>query len=292
MKNIVYHGSPNGNIKELKANKSTHKIECIYATDNIAIAKLFMGRGRGDLDFVIGTDDDIPYIVERREGVLKETYNKEGYLYEMDGTTFEHYDFLWSPEVISKEKSIKINNCIYYPNILEELKEEVKRGNLIIYEYPNRPKKVPLDNSDLINKYIEFENKGHKGAIDNLLMVYPELRERVFSKLEMPTEFYYIDRKVDNFDQIIVSDNFQDTLLRNDSPVFVREEGWINYDVVDSKLIFEKGGFNFDEDFYIYKVKGTAKRLSGHYFSLDNVQIVSSERIDLNNYLARKSLTR
>lgn len=292
MESIVYHGSPNGNITELKAKKSTHNIECIYATDNKAIAKLFMSRGRGDLDTLIGTNDGIPYIVERREGVLEELYNREGYLYEVDGTTFDHYDFLWEPEVISREETIKTNNCTHYPSVLEELNREVKNGNLIIYGYPNRPKNVPLDNSDLIDRYIRFDNNGNHRAVDSLLSVYPEFKEEVFSKLGIPTEFYYIDRKKDSFGEIIASDNTVDAFFRNDSPIFVRENDRLSYSIVDNKLAFEKGGFNLDEDFYWYKLKGNAKRLSGHYFSLDNVQIVSSERIDLNNYLARKSLTR
>lgn len=292
MEKVVYHGSPNRNITELNANKSTHNIRCIYATDNKTIAKLFMSRGRGDLDFVIGTNDGIPYIVERRDGVLKEVYNREGYLYEVDGTTFDHYDFLWEPEVISKEETIKTNNCTHYPNVLEELNREAKNGNLIIYGYPNRPKNVPLDNSDLIDRYIRFDNNGNHRAIDSLLSVYPEFKEEVFNRLELPTEFYYIDRKKDSFGEIIVSDNKVDAFFRNDSPIFVREDNRLSYSIADDKLVFEKGGFNFDDEFYIYKLKGSAKRLSGHYYSLDSVQIVSAEKMDLNEYLSSKAPTR
>lgn len=52
MENIVYHGSPKGNIKVLKAHMSTHRKECIYGTDNKVVAMMFMGRGNGDLDTV------------------------------------------------------------------------------------------------------------------------------------------------------------------------------------------------------------------------------------------------
>ena len=181
MKKIVYHGSPRGDIEVLKSHKSTHQKDCIYATDNKAVALLYMGRGRGDLDTRLRSIDKKPEVVERRAGVFDNLYNKEGYLYELDGSTFNHYDYLWSLEVISFEKEIKPLKKIYYSNILAALEEEEKKGNLTIYRYPNRPKDMPIDNSDLIEKYIKFERQGLKGSIDRLLEVYPEFEESVES---------------------------------------------------------------------------------------------------------------
>ena len=181
--NIVYHGSQNSNIQEIVAHKSTHQKECIYATDNKVVALLFMGRGNGDLDTRISNINGKPELVERREGVLKKLYDKEGYLYELDGSSFNHYDFLWSLEVISFEKSIIPLRKTLYPNILETLKEEEQKGNIVIYRYPNRPKDMPLDNSDLIDKYICFEKQGITGAIDKLLQIYPEFTSLVQDKI-------------------------------------------------------------------------------------------------------------
>ncbi len=186
--NIVYHGSSNSNIKEIVAHKSTHQKECIYATDNKVVALLFMGRGNGDLDTRISNINGKPELVERREGVLKKLYDKEGYLYELDGSSFRHYDYLWSLEVISFEKSIIPLRKIFYPNILDALKEEEQKGNIIIYRYPNRPENMPLDNSDLIDKYINFENQGIVGAIDKLLQIYPEFVSLIQDKLEKNSE--------------------------------------------------------------------------------------------------------
>ena len=55
-----------------------------------------------------------------------------------------------------------------------KINEEEKNGNIIIYRYPNRPKDMPPDNSDLIEKYISFENQGLTGAVSKLLSIYPE----------------------------------------------------------------------------------------------------------------------
>lgn len=179
MNKIVYHGSPDGTIDLLTAHKSTHQKKCIYATDNKSVAFLFMGKDKGDLDTRISSVNGKLELVERRPGVLEKLYNKEGYLYELDGSTFNHYDYLWSLEVISFESEIKPINKIYYPSILDAIIEEERQGNIIIYRYPNRPKNMPIDNSDLVEKYISFEQQGLTGAVSDLLSVYPEFSSRV-----------------------------------------------------------------------------------------------------------------
>lgn len=183
MKKTVYHGSLNGNIEKLEARKSTHQKECIYATENRVVALLFMGKGKGDLDTRISNNDGFLELIERRPGVLKSIYDKEGYLYELDGTTFAHYDYLWSQEVISFEKTVEPLRKTHIPNILKAISEEEQGGNLKVYRYPDRPSDVPLDNSDLIDKYIRFERSGLTGAIDDLLDVYPEFKEEVEKRL-------------------------------------------------------------------------------------------------------------
>ena len=52
MEKIVYHGSHDGNIEMIKSHVGTHQKQCIYATDNMVIAMLFMNRGMGDLDTI------------------------------------------------------------------------------------------------------------------------------------------------------------------------------------------------------------------------------------------------
>lgn len=183
MNKIVYHGSPNGNIEIIKAQLGTHQKKCIYATDNKIIAMLFMNRGMGDLDTIKEYDNGLPILIERRQGVLEKIYNTSGYIYELDGSSFKHYDYLWEPEVISFESAIKPIKKTYYDNILMTLNEEAKSGNLKIYKYPNRPNYIPLDNSDLIDKYINFKLNGIKGAVNTLLTIYPEFESIVTEKL-------------------------------------------------------------------------------------------------------------
>lgn len=183
MKEVVYHGSPNPNIKVLVPNSSTHLKRCIYATSNKVVAMLHMGKGNGDLDTKVYTLDGKLHLVERREGVLESLYSKEGYLYVLDGRTFNHYDYLWSMEVISFEESIMPLSKICYPNILDVLIEEENNGNIKIYRYPNRPNDIPMDNSDLIDKFIRFEENGSIGSISRLLEIYPEFSHEVKERI-------------------------------------------------------------------------------------------------------------
>lgn len=179
---LVYHGSSNSNIDSLRAHSSTHKVECIYATDRRVVALLYICDSNGDLDTKLFSVDGNVELVERRKGILEKLYNRDGYLYVLDGSSFSHYDYLWSMEVISFEKEIKPLKKIYIKNILSEILEEAKKGNIKIYRYPDRPLDVPLDNSDLIDKFIRFEDSGLTGAVDHLLRIYPEFSEIVNKK--------------------------------------------------------------------------------------------------------------
>ena len=212
MSKVVYHGSPKGDIEIFKPNVSTHQINCIYATDNKTIALLYMSRSNGDLDTDIEIKDGKIILVERRAGVLDNIYNKGGYLYELDGESFNHYDFLWDAEVISYEENLKPIRKTYYDNILKEIEKAELSGEIIIYRYPNRPKEIPLDNSDLIDKYISFYKMGNKGIIDKFLMLYPELKEKTFAKMEMPETLYYIVKENRSLDNIVAYDNILDAI--------------------------------------------------------------------------------
>ncbi len=136
------------------------------------------------MDIIISSVDGMIELVERRPGVFKNLFDNKGYIYELDGETFSHYDYLWSKEVISFEKAIKPLNKITIDNILVELEKEEKQGNIKIFRYPNRPENIPLDNSDLIEKYIKYEESGLTGAISELIVVYPEFKKRVSKILE------------------------------------------------------------------------------------------------------------
>lgn len=182
MEDIVYHGSPLDNLKSIEPRLGTHNKEFVYATPSRIVALLFMGKGNGDLDTMIATIDGELTLVERRGGVFDKLYNKSGFLYTLEGKNFHHYDFLWRLEVVSSIEA-KVLKKEVIDNIMDKIKEEELKGNIKVYHYPNRPLNVPLDNSDLIDKYINFELSGKGGSISYLLEIYPEFINQVKERL-------------------------------------------------------------------------------------------------------------
>ena len=179
----VYHGSNIGNITKFEKRESTHGFPCIYASVSEVIALIYASRAHGDINFFVALDSNGNlYMVERREGLFNKYYNREGYIYELDGSTFNHYDYLWDGEVISTD-DVTIKNVRHVENILEELKECAKEGKITLYKYPSRPSLIPQDNSDLIDKYMNYYNSGFTDALDILLKYYPEFKDDIDKRL-------------------------------------------------------------------------------------------------------------
>ena len=179
MDGVVYHGSPQGGIKELRINPSAHKNPYVYATSNKIIALIFTSKGRGDLDTNIRVDEKGKIILtERRAGVLEELYKgKSGYIYTLSGENFKHYDYMWGPEVVSEQNESVIGEE-KIDNLLDKLIELHQTGRIQLNFYPQRPDDMPIDNRDLIPKYINLyrASAGKSKALDDLLSVYPEFR--------------------------------------------------------------------------------------------------------------------
>lgn len=174
---VVYHGSREKGLKQIKKHTGTHQKECVYAVDNEVIALLFASNENcnGDYDYSIGCVDEIPYIVERWPGILNKIYTTQASLYKLDGKNFNHYDYLWQPEVISFFDEPVLEE-IEIENVLEKLRIFQNEGRLKIYDYPNRPDDIPMDNSDLIETAKLFESMGIKGAEEQLYELYPQLK--------------------------------------------------------------------------------------------------------------------
>lgn len=57
-----------------------------------------------------------------------------------------------------------------------------KIGELKLFLYPDRPKYIPKDNSDLIPKVIRWQKRGIN--IDKFFEIYPELKDKYLKALE------------------------------------------------------------------------------------------------------------
>lgn len=176
--NYVYHGSHTSNLDTIKPNKSTHGKEWVYASPSRAAATIFLSPMHSDYFYYLA-GDGINYeliLVERKEGMFKNIFNYDGYIYKLDASNFKSRVTSWSAEVVS-EKEEKVLDTIYIPNIYDELIKLSEEGKLKLYLYPNRPSYVPLDNSDLIPKVLRWQEHGLN--VDMFFQIYPEHKEKI-----------------------------------------------------------------------------------------------------------------
>lgn len=108
--------------------------------------------------------------------MFKEIFNVSGSLYYLDPKNFIEGKTTWSAEVISEEDELVIKEE-KIDNIYNKLIELNDKNELELYLYPNRPDFIPLDNSDLIPKVINWTKNGFN--INKFYYIYPELKSRV-----------------------------------------------------------------------------------------------------------------
>lgn len=173
----VYHGSNISNLKKIKPNVSTHMKKWVYATPSKAIATIFLSSKGNDLYYYLGgsgTKESPIVLVERKKGMFKKIFNVSGSIYKLNGNNFLENQTGWSLEVIS-DKEARVIDEYYVENVYEELIKLNNEGELNLYLYPNRPKNIPVDNSDLIIKVKRWEKNGFD--VQNFFDIYPELKE-------------------------------------------------------------------------------------------------------------------
>lgn len=304
MNKYVYHGSSVGGLKTLIPKKSTHLKPYVYATTNRTIALIFMAQSNGDLDTVIsgcGTVDKPSVLVERWDGAFQKNYRNPGYLYTLNSKNFKKEDGLWDPEVVSENEEGIIKEE-YISSIYDELIKHSKKGEIILYNYPNRPAYIPLDNSDLIEKYSIYENSGIKGALKNVLNVYPEFENEIYKILNLKVpKFIYIvsgDENINKTKMTLLNGRGKidyDGYIAYESEIraiesakaFIRDDGWISYNIVNNRFIFSKGSLDLSKKLHLFKVnrKGFQRFNSYEFCSINKPHILSKELIDLSKYI-------
>ena len=76
----------------------------------------------------------------------------------------------------------KVISCEYIDNVYDELIKLNDLNKIKLYLYPNRPSKVPDDNSDLIPKVIKRIKTGFD--VNKFYDLYPELKNEFIKFLK------------------------------------------------------------------------------------------------------------
>lgn len=181
---VLYHGSKISGLKTIEPNKSTHGNSWVYATKDPVIASLFIsecddfntaicGNGSGFYPF---------FVVERHKDVLSKYFNGvSGSIYTIDAKNFKANLTGWSAELVSTESASVVSET-KITDLLEYITDAEKKGKIKIYYYPDRPKYIPQDDSDIVAKAVEWSKK-KEHVKKRFLEIHPNLKDQ-FEKLE------------------------------------------------------------------------------------------------------------
>ena len=191
---ILYHGSSIHNMTRIEPRKSTHG-QYVYATPIKSLAINFSGRCGDDLTYDIGhfdSEQNGPYeLVELIPGAFDKMYSNSASIYTIPDNTFKDIGTGFQGEVAS-EVGVNVINEDYYENVYNALLEEEKRDNLIIYRYPNKPKGMSKDGSDILDKFRNYKNNLNKEFTKNefnrLVFLHPNLIDKIN---DLAKEFNY-----------------------------------------------------------------------------------------------------
>lgn len=131
--NVLYHGSKNDMNIITPKNLSQNEDNYVFATPDYSFALCFAANRWDDSIINQSKYNGQLYLTELKPGAMEETFDTDGYMYEVPANKFTKYHNKNS-EFIST-KSVKPLSKTYIPNILDELN---KNGVTISY-YPNKP---------------------------------------------------------------------------------------------------------------------------------------------------------
>ena len=111
--------------------------------------------------------------------MFNKIFNISGSIYKLNSKNFKSDMTGWSAEVVSNQDE-KVLGEEHINNVMDELIKLDKLKKIKLYFYPDRPKYVPLDNSDLIAKVKNWSKNGYD--VNNFFEIYPELKDEYNKK--------------------------------------------------------------------------------------------------------------
>lgn len=162
---------------------STHGERWVYATDEVAMSAVFLGRLGGDFTCASGAHDGKPYLVERFSGAMDRRYKGiKGSIYILPAKGFVSGKTSWSKDLVCCEevkpiREIRIEDAKTY---LLTLADE---GKITLKFYPDRLPGMPEDDEDLVARAAKWSRRGSNSAINGIKEFHPHLLARVMQAI-------------------------------------------------------------------------------------------------------------
>lgn len=237
---IIYHGSSTRGLTRLEPHKSTHG-NYLYATKYKELAIIFSARCGDDCTYALyRNNNDEPWtLVERIPEAFNTMFSNSASIYTLDDSTFKDINTGFS-ELVS---NVGVNTISeeYIENVYDKIKALEQNGLVKLYTYPNKPKEIPTDNSDLIDKEIrqnERENKSiTRESFKRLILLHPNLMNKINKKL--------IELNLNPFTEKDLINLFEEAILKQ--AIYPNYEQYLNSIVIsisktypELKPIFEQ----------------------------------------------------
>lgn len=237
---IIYHGSSTRGLTRLEPHKSTHG-NYLYATKYKELAVIFSSRCGDDCTYALyRNNNDEPWtLVERIPEAFNTMFSNNASIYTLDDKTFKDINTGFS-ELVS---NVGVNTISeeYIENVYDKIKELQKNGLVKLYTYPNKPKEIPNDNSDLIEKEIRQNKRKNKSitreSFERLILLHPNLMNKINQKL--------IKHNLEPFDKNDLINLFEEAILKQ--AIYPNYEQYLNSIVIsisktypELKQIFEQ----------------------------------------------------
>ena len=132
---FLYHGSHRQGLRVLEPNKAGYGKAYVYATDNVAAAIIFLGRGRNSFEasWTMGGQDQ--YFCERKEGILDKWYSgASGSVYALSPGDFKRDEAIGEHEFASPGP-VRVIEEIRVTDARSFLRDLKKKGEIRVIEY-------------------------------------------------------------------------------------------------------------------------------------------------------------
>ncbi len=157
---------------------ATHGQNWVYATDDIAVAAVFLGRLGGDFTCASGVCDGRPYLCERFAGAFERRYGAaSGSLYVLPGDGFLAGQTSYNKDFVSREAVTPLEE-IRVENAAECLLKLAAEGRIVVKFYPERYC-ITADDSDLVQKAVRMYQRSGQSVLDQVQEFHPSLLDRV-----------------------------------------------------------------------------------------------------------------
>ena len=236
----LYHGSSTRNLTRLEPHKSTHG-NYLYATKYKELAIIFSSRCGDDCTYALyRNNNDEPWtLVERIPEAFNTMFSNSASIYTLDDSTFKDINTGFS-ELVS---NVGVNTISeeYIENVYDKIKELEQNGLIKLYTYPNKPKEIPNDNSDLIDKKIRQSKRENKSitreSFERLILLHPNLMNKINKKL--------IELNIEPFNKNDLINLFEEAIIKQ--AIYPNYEQYLNSIVIsisktypELKQIFEQ----------------------------------------------------